>query len=143
MRWRWLALLGVALCASACEDNAEMAGTCVELVSSCGDSLVYEKCQKTCNKCPAPAPAPAPAAVNCVGSYGAWGACSKTCGAGTQTASYTATTAAANGGTACPAATKSQACTVKACPVTSMLPPATGEVCFDGAKDTSTRASRT
>ena len=56
-------------------------------------------------------------AVDCVGSYGAWTACSKTCGAGTQTAKYTASTAAANGGTACPAATKSQSCTVKACPV--------------------------
>jgi len=59
------------------------------------------------------------APTNCVGTFGAYGACSKTCGAGTQTASYKISTAAANGGAACAAAdtaTRSRACTVKACP---------------------------
>merc|ERR1712070_1140660 len=57
---------------------------------------------------------------NCAGSWGSWGTCSLTCGSGTQTRTYTVTTAAANGGTACPVAngqTQSQDCNTQACPV--------------------------
>ncbi len=50
--------------------------------------------------------------VNCVGS---WGACSKTCGSGTQT--FTVTTPAANGGTSCSYANgATQTCNTQACP---------------------------
>jgi len=58
--------------------------------------------------------------VNCVGRYGAWGTCSKSCGAGTMTAIFQVTTTATNGGKACTkasGATKSRACTVKGCPI--------------------------
>jgi Tfp pilus assembly protein PilV len=52
--------------------------------------------------------------VNCVGG---WGACSKTCGSGTQT--YAVLIPAANGGTACtaPAPGAVQSCNTAACPV--------------------------
>ena len=84
--------------------------------------------------------------ADCIGAYGAWSSCSKTCGAGTQTAKFAIGTAAANDGAACEAAarrsaaaatigtagvtignggaTKSRACTVMSCaPHPSPSPP--------------------
>jgi len=69
---------------------------------------------------PPPCVAEGTCVIACVGAWGKWSTCSKSCGSGRQTDSYAITTAAANGGTACAAAdkaSKSQACTVKACPV--------------------------
>jgi len=56
--------------------------------------------------------------INCVGSWGDYGACNKTCGGGTQTSAWTTTTPSAHGGTACPSpATKSQECNTDPCPI--------------------------
>ena len=58
--------------------------------------------------------------MNCANAYGSPGTCSTTCGAGTRTVTYKITATATNGGKACAikaGATKSQACTVMACPV--------------------------
>ena len=57
--------------------------------------------------------------VDCVGAYGAWGACSKSCGAGVSVAIFAVTKKSAHGGVACHAvgSRKTRACTVKACPV--------------------------
>ena len=44
----------------------------------------------------------APADVNCDGSFGDWSACSASCGAGTQTRTYTIITEAAGNGKPCP-----------------------------------------
>lgn len=46
--------------------------------------------------------------VNCVGSWSAYGACSATCGSGSQTRTYTVSTAASDGGLECAAANGAQ-----------------------------------
>ena len=56
------------------------------------------------------------APVDCVvSSWSAFGACSLSCGGGTQTQTRTIVTPDSNGGVACPALSQSQACNVQAC----------------------------
>ena len=57
-----------------------------------------------------------PAKVDCVGAFGEWGGCSVGCGGGTHTRSFTPTTAASNGGAACPA-DETRHCNTQACKV--------------------------
>jgi hypothetical protein len=58
-----------------------------------------------------------PDKVDCkVSSWSDWGACTKTCGGGTQTRTRTVTENAAYGGAECPALTETQACNTQACP---------------------------
>ena len=64
---------------------------------------------------PKPPPPPAGPKVNCVGAYGAWGACSTDCDKGRATAAFKVTTAAKNGGS-CPSS-KWQVCMLKECAV--------------------------
>ena len=47
-----------------------------------------------CNEGPCP--------VDCVGSWGGWGGCSRSCGGGQKTRTYSITTSAQHGGQACP-----------------------------------------
>ena len=84
-----------------------------------------------------PSPAPAPAQQNCVATPNAWGACSATCGGGTQTRGYTITTAESGGGE-CPqrSQTDSQPCNTQAC-----LP--SGSQAGTGANITDSTASGT
>ena len=126
-----LQLKGTKLCLSASTRmrQASCGGTCgnfqgrdlsLALCTSTAKYITWCVVKTKDGKCSKASPAPAPAKVNCVGAYSAWGTCSKTCGAGSQVATFKITKAAANGGTACAAAdkaSKSQACTVKACPV--------------------------
>jgi hypothetical protein len=57
--------------------------------------------------------------VDCAGSWGSYGSCSATCGDGTQSRTYTITTAAAHGGSSCPHSSghkESRACNEQRCP---------------------------
>ena len=57
-----------------------------------------------------------PCATDCeVSVFSGWSNCSKNCGPGTQTSTRTVTTAAQNGGKACPALSRSQSCNNKPC----------------------------
>lgn len=56
-------------------------------------------------------------AVHCEGSWGAWSACSKVCGGGTQTRNYATTTASAHGGQQCPVSPATRPCNAQACPI--------------------------
>jgi hypothetical protein len=58
--------------------------------------------------------------VNCGGSWGQYGSCDRSCGAGSQTRTYTVTTQAQYGGETCEAAhgaTESKSCTDAPCPI--------------------------
>ena len=61
------------------------------------------------------------APVDCVVSpWSAYGACSASCGGGTQTQTRTIVTPASNGGAACPALSQSQSCNVQACNIPAL-----------------------
>ena len=66
---------------------------------------------------PTPTPTAAPAAKNCTGSWGGYGACSKTCGTGTKSRSWNVTSNETNGGTCAKRnKTESASCNTQACP---------------------------
>jgi hypothetical protein len=57
-----------------------------------------------------------PCPTDCeVSAFSGWSSCSKNCGPGTQTSTRTVTTAAQNGGKACPALSQSQSCNNGVC----------------------------
>ena len=55
-----------------------------------------------------------PCAINCIGSWGAWGVCDKACGGGAQTRKFRVSTPPSFGGTACPT-DKGKPCNTQAC----------------------------
>jgi len=82
--------------------------------------------------------------VDCVGQWGQWGACSETCGFGTQTKSYSTSVDASNGGDECSHAqgdTETQTCNLGACPVHCVGQwgewSACSETCGDGTQSKS------
>ena len=71
--------------------------------------------------------------VDCVVSaWSAWSACSTSCGGGTQTQTRTVITPAANGGTACPVLSQSQACNTQACTLPNGSACSVGSQCIGG-----------
>jgi len=98
-------------CSVACGGGTQTA-TATVVTASANDGAACPALAKTqpCNvqACP----------VDCVGAWSNFGACSATCGGGTQTQTYTIKTQAANGGAACPTVLEhTQACNQQACPV--------------------------
>jgi hypothetical protein len=53
--------------------------------------------------------------VNCEGSWGGWGNCSKECGGGVKTRSFRVTHTPKHGGSACPSSPQQQNCNTQAC----------------------------
>jgi hypothetical protein len=81
-----------------------------------GKTCPYKDGQTETRQCPGLSPCPTP--VDCIGGFGEWTGCSAGCGGGTRTRTYTITTAAANGGKACPHATgykETEACNQASC----------------------------
>ena len=65
-----------------------------------------------------------PCSVDCVQSdWASWGACSRTCGSGTQVRTRTTTTYAAYGGKPCAQLSEMQACETQSCPVDCIMDP--------------------
>jgi hypothetical protein len=57
-----------------------------------------------------------PSPVNCAGSWSSWGACSKSCGGGTKTRTWTTTRQPRHGGRACPSpSTQNTSCNTQVC----------------------------
>ena len=74
-------------------------------------------------------------AVNCVGSWSAWGACSEDCGGGTMERTYTVTTPRVGSGSECEAAdgaTESEECNTTACVVEPTTPDWCSDLCYIG-----------
>jgi hypothetical protein len=70
----------------------------------------------TATPAPTPTATPAPPVIDCVvTAWSDWGACSATCGGGTQPRSRQVVTEPQNGGAACPALTDQRACNDQPC----------------------------
>lgn len=61
--------------------------------------------------------------IDCVVNWSDWGACSASCGDGTQTRSHTVTTQQGCGGATCPASPETRACNIQNCPPPPFPPP--------------------
>eukprot|EP01052_Picozoa_sp_SAG31_P015833 SAG31_NODE_1028_length_10273_cov_22.700413_4_plen_1559_part_00 len=97
-------------CSAECDGGTQQRVYTVSVQASDGGTACPSDSPETrsCNLqgCPVP----------CAGTWRLWSDCSQPCGGGTQHRTFTVTTPASNGGTACPA-TVSQACNTIGCPV--------------------------
>ena len=92
----------------ACASGTNWSGSsCV----SCASPNTWNSTTKTCD-----VPVTPVTIANCAGTWSGYGTCSKTCGTGTQSNTYTVTTAQSGTGTACPTSPVSQDCNTQACP---------------------------
>jgi len=110
-------------CPVDCEGSWEQWGVCSK---TCGDGsqkrsfIITQAVAHGGTACPAAEEQPCKlqsCPVDCVGSWGQWDDCSKTCGDGKQSKTYSITTQPAHGGKACPASSENQGCKVQSCPV--------------------------
>ena len=104
-------------CSATCGGGTQTRGYTITTAESGGGTCTQRNKtdSQACNTQACP-----PTAKNCVATPNAWGACSATCGGGTQTRGYTITTAESGGGTCTQRnKTDSQACNTQACPPTA------------------------
>lgn len=108
-------LLNFTDAAALASERPEQRALQVCLCTHCKAALAAEGVTAFVDTCP----------VDCVGAWGEFATCSKTCGNGTQARTYTQSTTAVGGGAACAAAagaSESQACGTDACPTTTAAP---------------------
>ena len=111
-------------CSESCGDGAQQRDYTVSTPAQNGGAACPTESQETQSCSDGPCP------VNCDGAFGDWGGCSEACGGGTQSRSFAVTTAASNGGTACPA-DETQSCNSQACDVDCMETGNTAVDCLD------------
>jgi hypothetical protein len=109
---------GCATAACGSVTNCPNVANATKTITPCADGIANltngspGNCGFTCNSGYTQSGNGCVAAKNCAVSWGPWGACSVTCGAGTQTRTGTITQQPEPGGQACPAnLTESQGCT--------------------------------
>ena len=110
-------------CSASCGGGMQSRSYTVSTTASGGGASCAEsngaRQTRTCNPRACPV---AELSEDCSGSWGSWGACSVTCGVGTQTRRYEIVTPASGGGASCNSAdgdTQSQECNAVACASTN------------------------
>ena len=92
---------GWGACSATCGTGTQTRKYKVSTVQvGSGKTCPYPDGRTETRQCPGLSPCPTP--VDCVGNFSAWTGCDVGCGGGSQSRTYTITTAAANGGKACP-----------------------------------------
>lgn len=92
---------GWGACSATCGTGTQARTYKVSTVQvGSGKTCPYPDGRTETRQCAGLSPCPTP--VDCVGSFSAWTGCDVGCGGGNQSRTYTITTAAANGGNACP-----------------------------------------
>eukprot|EP00929_Paragymnodinium_shiwhaense_P112282 TRINITY_DN80542_c0_g1_i1.p1 TRINITY_DN80542_c0_g1~~TRINITY_DN80542_c0_g1_i1.p1 ORF type:complete len:912 (+),score=204.02 TRINITY_DN80542_c0_g1_i1:163-2898(+) len=96
-------------CSVSCGGGTSWRSFSVDVQAAGGREECPHKETKSCNvkACP----------VDCIGTWGQWEKCSQTCGGGVHVKPFIVKQQPANGGKACPAANKTQACKFVPCPV--------------------------
>ncbi len=103
-----VASLGFDTCSASCGGGTQTEILSVTTAPAYGGAACRAPTTQACNTQPCP--------VDCVVSaFGPFGACSASCGGGTQTQTRTVLVPAAYGGAACPALSQSQACNTQPC----------------------------
>ena len=116
---------GWSACSATCGQGTQTRKYKVTVKSAGGGATTpYQDGYQESRACLGLSPCPQP--VDCVGSWSEYTGCTKGCGGGTKTRTYTITTASANGGKACPNITgdvETQPCNKTSCCDPSMYKP--------------------
>ncbi len=108
---------GWSACSATCGQGTQTRKYKVTVKSAGGGATTpYQDGYQESRACLGLSPCPQP--VDCVGSWSEYTGCTKGCGGGTKTRTYTITTASANGGKACPNRTgdvETQPCNTTSC----------------------------
>jgi len=103
-------------CSASCGGGTRSRDPIITTQAANGGTACPTKQTENCNTQACPTP------VNCISLWSDWGACSASCGGGTQKRTLTVLQEAANGGKACPAREESKSCNTQACPAPAPAP---------------------